>query len=113
MPSFPVLLTRLRDLPGRAARMARRRVRLSSSAFRLLNGRKANYDCPICGYRGPFRDVIGRWTAKRDTECARCGSTERTRMLWVVLDQALGALEGRPERAIHFAPEALLRPLLE
>lgn len=34
-------------------------------------------------------------------------------MLWVVLDQALGALEGRPERAIHFAPEALLRPLLE
>ena len=90
----------------RALRALRRRVRAPAPLFRLLAAGKQRYECPVCGYHGPFRDEIGRWMTKRNTTCPSCGSTERTRMLWVVLQQVMEGSQGK--RAIHFASEPLL-----
>lgn len=96
----------------RTLRALRRRARMPAPVFRLLHTRKDKFECPVCGYVGPFRDEVGRWIAKRNSACPSCGSTERTRMLWLVLDHTLAGSDASSMRAIHFAPEQLLSPLL-
>lgn len=97
---------------NRLVRAVRRRVHVPVALFRLVSAHKPKYDCPVCGYHGPFEDEVGRWHTKRDTTCPACGSTERTRMLWLVLDEALAQMDPVSKRAIHFAAEDLLKPLL-
>lgn len=96
----------------RVVRAIRRRVHLPAPLFRLFHAGKPAYDCPVCSYQGPFRDQVGQWISKRNTACPACGSTERTRMLWLVLNEVLDAVDSHTKRAIHFAPEPLLSPLL-
>jgi SAM-dependent methyltransferase len=96
----------------RVVRAVRRRVHLPVSLFRLFSAGKPSYECPVCGYQGPFRNQAGHWISKRNTACPACGSTERTRMLWLVLSEVLDGIDARSKRAIHFAPEPLLSPLL-
>lgn len=64
--------------------------------------------CPICG---------GAWTAYKadwnrpDALCWRCGSHERHRMQWLLLERRPELLAGR-RALLHFAPEYCLeRPL--
>jgi len=65
--------------------------------------------CPICGHRfSRFKDAWNR----PDVLCWRCGSHERHRAQWLVLNGRRGLL--RDARALlHFAPEWALRRHLE
>ena len=57
--------------------------------------------CPICSCL-VFKPYRGRLTA----QCAQCKSLERTRLLWLVL-QELGLVQ-RGKRVLHIAPEVSL-----
>ena len=57
--------------------------------------------CPLCGARAlRFGDVAGR----RGVECRRCGSYERHRALWLLLERRPELLGGIGS-LLHFAPE--------
>lgn len=90
-------LQRLQKPAKRALRQGRRAaLGLKARARgRLLRGE--DVACPVCGrsYRR-FDPHNGRPAAK----CPRCGSLERHRLLWAVLDQL-----DRPQDVLHFAPE--------
>lgn len=65
--------------------------------------------CPICGHHGVMISVghPPRW----DARCARCGSRERHRLLWLwVTGGGVNRLDGK--RILHFAPEKSLRRTL-
>ena len=89
-----------------------KKIEMPAAIFKIVSWNKMRYSCPVCSYNGPFRDVVGRWTSKKNTKCPNCGSTERTRMLWLVIEGELSDFDGLSKRAIHFAPEKILSPLL-
>jgi SAM-dependent methyltransferase len=63
-------------------------------------------ECPICG--GRFRKFLKKHAAsgtpRPGARCARCGSLERHRLLWLYLRDGTDLL-ARPARLLHFAPE--------
>lgn len=63
-------------------------------------------ECPICG--GRFRKFLSKHAAsgkpRAGARCARCGSLERHRLLWLYLRDGTDLL-ARPTRLLHFAPE--------
>lgn len=72
-------------------------------------GGKLPRTCPICGHTGIMIGVghPPRW----DSRCARCGSRERHRLLWLWVTEGGGnRLAGK--RILHFAPEKALRKAL-
>lgn len=88
---------------------------LPAPLFKALNGGRPSFTCPVCQYAGPFRDSAGRWVSKYNSICPQCGSSERVRIEWLAITEALR--DARKVRAIHFAPEpslvARLRPQFE
>jgi SAM-dependent methyltransferase len=91
-----------RMTPARAGAAVRRRVV-------MLRHRGDEVFCPICGHRfDRFKDDWNRPNAL----CWRCGSAERHRMQWLVLNGPRGLLDG-PRSMLHFAPEWALRHKLE
>lgn len=65
--------------------------------------------CPICSHDGIMISVghPARW----DARCAKCGSRERHRLLWLWATGAgVNRLAGK--RILHFAPEKALRRVL-
>ncbi|CAG0999299.1 hypothetical protein ANAEL_02833 [Anaerolineales bacterium] len=64
--------------------------------------------CPVCGYNGPFSMVRNRPHAR----CLRCGSLERHRFLFYILQRELKTRHWvRP--ALLVAPEPALHALLQ
>ena len=87
------------------AALARRAARRASAPlYRLLHPHKPAFACPICHYRGPFRDKRDR----RHAKCPSCGALERTRLLFAVLSPLLESFRPERKRVLHIAPEAQL-----
>jgi SAM-dependent methyltransferase len=82
-----------------------------AALVKLLYSDREKFVCPLCGYSGPFLDA-GRGKKRRHVCCPKCGSFERHRLLWLVL-QKLGKQNDLSEmRTLHFAPERCLRKRL-
>ena len=77
--------------------------------FRILNRGKEAFHCPVCEYRGPFKDKGLRKHAK----CPKCGALERTRLQFLVIREVLGPLDTVNMKALHFAPEPCIQEYLE
>lgn len=73
--------------------------------FELRHRHQPRFDCPICRYHGPFRDVKMKAGYRKHAACPRCGSLERHRLQFLVLESLLPRLETRRMKMIHFAPE--------
>lgn len=59
-------------------------------------------ECPICLYKGLFRNFRGRQLA----QCPKCASLERHRLTWLYWKQETNLLDGvTPKKMLHFAPE--------
>lgn len=93
------------------SRLRRRLRKLSlklAVAGREPSERQA-FDCPMCGYHGPFKPRFGTVAIRLDAGCPACKSLERHRhiALW---------LKSEPNRALgdvlHFAPERILKQML-
>lgn len=106
-----------RDATGRQRLTYRVQVRNAANRvalpwFRLTNRGKASFECPVCGYRGPFRDLRSPTGTRQHAQCPRCGALERHRLQYLVLSQVLQSRTCRSERLLHFAPEPFFRDML-
>ncbi|HHP7232870.1 MAG TPA: class I SAM-dependent methyltransferase [Xenococcaceae cyanobacterium] len=77
--------------------------------FRLKNQDKKHFTCPICKYRGPFKDFERPAGKRKHAICPNCKALERHRLQFVVLNQILPDFEPSDKKMLHFAPESFLR----
>jgi SAM-dependent methyltransferase len=73
------------------------------------------YECPICGYRGPFKDKRVSRTpdvVREAAKCVRCGAVERHRIQYLVINEVLPAWGAARKKVLHLAPEFCLQPRL-
>jgi len=77
--------------------------------FRALNHGKEKFLCPLCGYRGPFRDLLRETGFRRHAWCPRCNSLERHRLQFLVMKKLEGEHEFSTMDMLHFAPESFFR----
>jgi SAM-dependent methyltransferase len=89
---------------------------LRPALYRTLYPRKEVFRCPICGYRGPFKDKLITRTphvSRVHSKCVGCGAAERHRLLYLVLQDVLSGWAGKQKSLLHIAPEPCLQPLLK
>ena len=73
--------------------------------FMLCNRGKQRFECPICGYRGPFKDVRPASGLRKHARCPRCSAMERHRLLYLVVGRVLNDMDCSAMKMLHFAPE--------
>lgn len=83
--------------------------------FRALHPGKSKHDCPVCGYRGPFKDK--RMTrvpdfTRTDSKCPRCGAVERHRFQHLCFERVFQEWPPAGKSALHIAPEFCFEPML-
>src|SRR5438034_7254083 len=88
-------------------RTFKERIRLL--VFRLRNLSKEKFECPICGYTGPFEDFNPSTGLRKHGRCPQCGSLERHRLQYVAVQPLLNNLNASKMRMLHFAPEAFFK----
>lgn len=96
----------------KAAQLLRRvnnKLPLPVPLFKLLNRNKAKFECPICGYEGPFLDFSSFAGLRKHAKCARCGALERHRLQYLAVHRAFKNLKSQNARMLHVAPEDFLR----
>ncbi len=84
--------------------------------YRLFAREREAFECPICGYQGPFKDKrISRKPdlVRRHSKCLACGSTERHRMLHLVLEELFATWSPQGKKLLHIAPEDCLKEPLQ
>lgn len=85
------------------------------AVFRAAHLGKTRCHCPVCGYRGPFKDkLISREprVERTDSKCPRCASVERHRLTRFVLDDLFKQWDPSGKAMLHIAPEYCLQPRL-
>ena len=76
--------------------------------FRALHRSRPTYLCPACRYTGPFMSK----GARTDAKCPACGTLERTRLHYAVLERVLEDVDAALRDILHIAPEPILRRYL-
>lgn len=77
--------------------------------FSLRHRGWPKFECPICGYRGPFADLRPGTGTRRHAQCPACGALERHRLQYLVMRMLLEERPTRPLAMLHVAPEPFLR----
>lgn len=77
--------------------------------FKFRNPRKEKFECPICGYRGPFMDKVTSNGLRKHARCPNCMALERHRLQFLVLQEVFKEKETAHLRMLHVAPEAFFR----
>ena len=78
--------------------------------FRIKNLLSPSFRCPICRYRGPFQTARpGHALRRRHALCPKCGSSERQRVQWLIMQELSSAYTFREKSLLHFAPESIFR----
>ncbi|MFZ5756990.1 MAG: class I SAM-dependent methyltransferase [Pseudomonadota bacterium] len=89
----------------------RLRNRLGLLLFRLGSAGKEKFECPICGYVGPFRDVAPHTGLRTSARCPKCFSFERHRNQFLVMRDLLQKIGPSNLKMLHFAPEPFFRDM--
>lgn len=97
---------------GQTVQRVRNKLRLPAPLFRLCNRGKEQFHCPICEYHGPFADFRSFAGTRRHAICPNCGSLERHRLQWLVINSVPELAASRNKKMLHFAPESFFRGLL-
>ena len=79
--------------------------------FKRLNREKLQFTCPICKYVGPFADVDPGKRARKHASCPKCGSLERHRLQYLVINRLGQTRDFSNMSILHIAPEKFLRRL--
>jgi SAM-dependent methyltransferase len=95
----------------RSARVLRDGVRFTLFKLQTLRSSKEKFECPVCGYLGPFMDVHPPTGVRRHAKCPYCGAFERHRLQYLVIQQVLQTRRPSAMRMLHFAPEPCFRAL--
>ena len=89
-------------------RRIRRKIRLPAPLFKMASHSKPRFECPICHYQGPFRDMDYFAGRRLHAECPQCGSLERHRLQYLVVMEILDGRDLSKWRMLHCAPEPFL-----
>lgn len=89
------------------ARKAKKK--LNCEIFKLQNRQKKQFDCSVCDYVGPFRDIHPATGSRQHAQCPNCGALERHRIQYLVVNQLLESIDTSVMKMLHFAPEAFFR----
>jgi SAM-dependent methyltransferase len=89
----------------------RNKVRMPLPLFRVVNRNEETFECPICGYEGPFARLASFGGFRKHAVCPKCGSYERHRLQYLAIKDCFGSLGSREIRMLHFAPEDFLRQI--
>ena len=85
------------------------RHRISVEIFKFRNLQKEKFECPICGYSGPFKDIATSDGPRKHAKCPNCTASERHRIQCVVLHEVLRDRKTAHLKMLHFAPESFFR----
>jgi len=66
---------------------------------------RTNFLCPICQFQGPFFAYMSSGARREHAMCPGCGSLERHRLQWLVLEAIPDKSRFSSMRLLHFAPE--------
>ena len=88
-----------------AAKRLRYALRVASSHFYKATNRGKKFTCPLCNYRGPFKAKAADTGLRQHAQCPRCGSLERHRLQFLVLQKLGGGFNLSTLRVLHVAPE--------
>jgi SAM-dependent methyltransferase len=67
--------------------------------------------CPVCERSSRRFRPYGN-PPRAEAQCIHCGSLERHRFVWLLLNNDTDLFDGRAKNVLHFAPERCLEPLL-
>lgn len=80
---------------------------------RILPSSAMRRECTCCGWKGlQFRDIVFGEYSRHRSRCPQCSSLERHRALALYYPRFISELPCKPDRIIHFAPEACLSPIV-
>src|SRR3989344_8439204 len=99
----------MRSLPRRLYDRGKRMVfpgPVGAVIYKIWNRKKQHFICPLCDYHGPFYEVN---TAKHE-HCPECGSNERARLQYLVIEELRRRYQLSKLSVLHFAPEGALQP---
>ena len=82
---------------------------VSLSLLKLRQPQRECFECPACGYEGPFLDVNPPTGRRRHAQCPRCGCLERHRLQLVVVDDVMRDRNAKAMSVLHVSPEPFLR----
>ena len=77
--------------------------------FKLRSIGKEKFECPICGYTGPFMDLAPPTGLRKHAKCPSCDALERHRLQFLVIRKILSNMNTTKLRMLHFAPESFFR----
>jgi SAM-dependent methyltransferase len=89
----------------------RRKNRLRLFIFKLRNNAKEKFECPVCGYTGPFMDIDRSSGVRKHAKCPACDALERHRLQFLVMNRVLSNIGTANLKMLHFAPEPFFREL--
>src|SRR4029077_8520968 len=84
-------------------------TRRYGAIYKLKNLRRRSFDCPVCGYSGPFKDQFTLDTVMQESFCPKCHSMERHRLQYLVMRTLRGEMDFSRMSMLHFAQEHFLR----
>ena len=68
------------------------------------------HTCPVCRYSGPFTTLTPDTGVRKHALCPKCGSVERHRLQYLVLQKLSADHDFSRMRMLHFAPEEFFQP---
>jgi SAM-dependent methyltransferase len=77
--------------------------------FLLCNLKKERFECPVCGFRGPFKDVSPPTGLRKHAKCPKCNAAERHRIQYLVVTKVLNNIDTSSLKMLHFAPEPFFK----
>jgi len=83
--------------------------RISLLIFKFRNLQKEKFECPVCGYSGPFMDIASPEGPRKHARCPNCTALERHRVQFVVVGEVLRDRKTAHLKMLHFAPEPFFR----
>jgi len=84
----------------------------SSFLYRLFQVKNC-YFCPLCGYYGRFKTEKPVTGARKNALCAKCGSSERHRLQYLVINEIRKTIDTKEMSMLHFAPEYYFKTIFK
>lgn len=90
---------------------------VGAGIYRAWNRNKQHFICPLCDYHGPFMDSLYgvdlfAMSSEKHEHCPKCGSNERARLQYLVVEKLSRTYQLSNMSLLHFAPEKALQPYL-
>ena len=82
---------------------------ISKVKNRIKQLTQPKFTCPLCKYRGVFKDVNPSTGYRKYCRCPNCTSAERNRLQKLVLEEVFEKFNLSKKKALHFAPETFFR----